>query len=136
MKAALRISLRIAICGLIAATACKNGKETETAAAEPPKRPASPSGTMSLHGSYSQVGDIGTFRDCATGEEWSVAHEGDSVALEEAYAASGVPEGAPLVVTVEGGIDYRPRFDGSGQEIVLIVARFVRLGPGEVCPGE
>ena len=134
MKAALKISWMIAICGLIATTACKNGKETETAAAELPKRPASPSGTMSLHGSYSQVGDVGTFRDCATGGQWNVAHEGDNAALEEAYASSGVPEGAPLVVTVEGGIDYRPRLDGSGREIMLVVARFVRLGPGEDCP--
>jgi len=134
MKAALKISLIVAICGPIAMSACKNGKETETAVTETPKRPASPSGTMSLHGSYSQLGDIGIFRDCTTGEQWNVAHEGDNAALEEAYVSSGVPTGAPLVVTVEGGIDYRPRFDGSGEEIMLIVARFVRLGPGEHCP--
>jgi hypothetical protein len=89
---------------------------------------------MSLHGTYSQSGAIGVFRDCTTGEEWTVAHEGDNGALEHAYGESGVPGGSPLVVTVEGGIDYRARQDGSGREIMLIVARFVRLGPGETCP--
>ena len=72
-------------------------------------------------------------RDCSTGEQWPVAHEGDKKALEEAYLASGAEPG-PLVVTVEGGIDYRPRPDGKGREMMLIVARFVQIGPGETCP--
>jgi uncharacterized lipoprotein NlpE involved in copper resistance len=134
MKAAVKLFSMIAICGLFALAACKQGKEAETAADQTPKRPASPSGTMSLHGSYSQRGEVGSFRDCTTGEQWTVAHEGDIAALEAAYLSSGVPSGSPLVVTVEGGIDYRPRPDGSGREIMLIIARFVRLGPGEACP--
>lgn len=134
MKAQMKLFLLIAMCGLVGVTACKKGKDTETAVDEGPHRPPSPSGTMSLHGTYSQSGDIGTFRDCTTGEPWAVAHEGDNLALEEVYLASGVPSGSPLVVTIEGGIDYRPSFDGSGREIMLIVARFVKLGPGKACP--
>lgn len=134
MKAQMTLFLLTAMCGLIGMTACKKGKDTETAADEGPHRPASPSGTMSLHGTYSQSGDIGTFRVCTTGDQWTVAHEGDNLALEEVYLASGVPSGSPLVVTVEGGVDYRTRFDGSGREVMLIVARFVQLGPGDACP--
>ncbi len=133
MKAQMKLFLLIAMCGLIGVTACKKGKDTETAVDEGPHRPASPSGTMSLHGTYSQSGAIGTFRDCTTGEQWIVAHEGDNLALEEAYVASGVPSGSPVVVTVEGGIDYRARPEGSGREVMLIVARFVQLGPGKTC---
>jgi len=121
------------MCMTLAMPACKKGKDTESAADTRPSRPPSPSGTMSLHGEYMQVGTQGTFRDCTTGEQWPVAHEGDNKALEEAYLSSGVQPG-PLVVTVEGGIDYRSRPDGKAREIMLIVARFVRTGPGDACP--
>lgn len=134
MKVSMKALLLVAMCGLVGMTACKKGKDTENAADTRPTRPSSPSGTMSLHGTYAQAGSIGTFRDCTTGEHWTVAHEGDSQALEQAYRDSGVTPGSALVVTVEGGIDYRPRSDGSGREVMLIVARFVQLGPGETCP--
>jgi len=134
MKTPTKLLLLAAMCVCFGLTACKKGKDTETAADDGPHRPASPSGTMSLHGSYSQAGDIGTFRDCTTGDQWTVAHEGDNGALEQAYLEARGRTGAPLVVTVEGGIDYRPSLEGSGREIVLIVARFVQLGPGDACP--
>lgn len=133
MKVAIKTALLVAMCATLGLTACKKGKDTETPADTKPSRPASPSGTMSLHGTYTQVGTLGTFRDCTTGEQWPVAHEGDNDALEEAYLASGAQPG-PLVVTVEGGIDYRSRADGKGRQMMLIVARFVRIGPGETCP--
>lgn len=134
MKKVMKNLLLVVMCGLLGVMACKKGKDTESAEDARPTRPASPSGTMSLHGTYSQTGAVGTFRDCTTGEQWTVAHEGDNRALEDAYVESGVPLGSPLVVTLEGGIDYRPRLDGSGREIMLIVARFVQRGPGDVCP--
>lgn len=134
MKTPINVLLLLMMFGLVGITACKNGEDTETAADAKPTRPPTPSGTMSLHGTYSQKGLIGTFRDCTTGEQWTVAHEGDNKALEQAYVEARGTSGYPLVVTVEGGIDYRSRSDGSGREIMLIVARFVRLGPGETCP--
>jgi uncharacterized lipoprotein NlpE involved in copper resistance len=133
MKPAIKVILLVAMCAALGATACKKGKDTETPVDTKPTRPASPSGTMSLHGTYTQAGAQGTFRDCTTGEQWPVANEGENKALEEAYLGSGV-QPAPLVVTVEGGIDYRPRPDGDGKELMLIVARFVRVGPGDTCP--
>ena len=133
MKTAVKTLILIAMCAALGLPACKKGKDTETPADTRPTRPPSPSGTMSLHGSYTQVGTSGVFRDCTTGEQWPVAHEGDNLALEQAYLASGV-QPDPLIVTVEGGIDYRPRADGKGRAMMLIVARFVRIGPGETCP--
>lgn len=133
MKAATKAVLLVATCAALGMTACKKGKDTETAADTKPTRPASPSGTMSLHGTYTQVDTQGMFRDCTTGEQWPVAREGENEALEEAYLASGA-QPAPLVVTIEGGIDYRARADGQGKEMMLIVARFVRVGPGDTCP--
>ena len=132
MRAAIKTLVFVVVCATVAMPACKKGKDTETAVDTKPSRPPSPSGTMSLHGSYTQSGAYGTFRDCATGEQWPVAKEGDNQALEQAYAESGVQPG-PLVVTVEGGIDYRPQPGGAGRAMMLIVARFVQVGPGNAC---
>jgi copper homeostasis protein (lipoprotein) len=112
--------------------ACNKHQETETAVEAKPKRPPTPSGTMELRGEYSRSGDIGVFRDCTTGQQWPVADEGNNHLLDRAYLASGVPLGAPLVVTVEGGIDHRPS-PGGGRQMTLIVARFVQVGPGATC---
>lgn len=133
MRPEIRTVVLVAMCMALAAPACKKGKDTETAADTKPSRPPSPSGTISLHGTYTPTEVHGTFRDCTTGEQWPIAHEGDNRALEQAYLSSGV-QPAPLVVTVEGGIDYRSRADGEGRAMMLIVARFVRVGPGETCP--
>jgi uncharacterized lipoprotein NlpE involved in copper resistance len=114
--------------------ACKNTNDPKTAVQAEPKRPASPSGTMSLRGYYTQAGPIGTFEECMAGGRWRVAKEGDNLALEQAYLDSGVGLGARLLVSVEGGIDLRPSPDRGGRETMLIVARFVRAWPGEQCP--
>lgn len=132
MKSTVRTLCLLALGALVSISACKKGKDSETAAEVEPSRPPTPSGTMGLQGLYTQVGAYGSFQDCTTGEQWPVAHEGDNRALEAAYLASGV-QPRPLVVTIEGGIDYRPRSDGQGKDMVLIVARFVQVGPAETC---
>lgn len=134
MKRPTMIVLLPALALVFGVAACKKNKDVETAVDAKPARPLSPSGTMSLMGTYSHVGAIGTFQDCTTGERWRVAHEGDNGALERAYLESKVSLGSPLLVTVEGGIDLRPRLDGPGEETMLIVARFVETRPDEGCP--
>lgn len=134
MKHAASRSLRVALLVLMALAACKSGKDTQTAAEVEPERPASPSGTMSLQGYYSLVGSVGTFEVCGTGQRWRVAREGDIAALEQAYRESSVPPGSGLLVDVEGGIDWRPTPDGTGKEMMLIVARLVGSSSGKTCP--
>jgi len=113
-------------------SACKKGKDT-TNAADEKREPPPPSGTMSLQGMYSYMADAGTFLDCATGERWPVAHEGDNAKLERAYGQAKIAPGSPLLVTVEGGLDSRPKVDRRGKETNLIVQRFVRTWPRETC---
>ena len=116
--------------GLLALSACKKGKDSDNAAdkLQPP-----PSGTMSLQGMYSYMADAGVFMDCATREQWPVAPEGDNAALERAYGEAEIAPGSPLLVTVEGGLDMRPKVDRRGKETTLIVQRFVRTWPRETC---
>ncbi|MGB8330138.1 MAG: META domain-containing protein [Polyangiales bacterium] len=132
---ATRISTALAISALLAAlsvSGCKKGKDSSTAADE--KRPApTPSGTMSLDGMYAYMADAGTFEDCATRERWPVATEGDNAALERAYGKAKIAPGSPLLVTVEGRLDLRPKVDSRGKETALIVERFVRTWPRETC---
>ena len=112
--------------------ACKKGKDSSTPVDEK-REPPPPSGTMSLQGMYSYMADAGVFADCATKERWPVATEGDNAALERAYGKARVEPGSPLLVTVEGRLEPRPKVDARGTETNLIVERFVRTWPRETC---
>ena len=116
----------------LAASGCKKGKDTETAADEK-REPPPPSGQMSLQGMFSYMADAGVFMDCATRESWPVAHEGDNAALERAYGSAKIEPGSPLLVTVEGRLEKRPKVDSRGTVTNLIVDRFVRTWPRETC---
>ncbi len=107
----------------LAMSACKKGKDSSNAAVEK-REPPPPSGTMSLQGMYSYMADAGTFVDCATGERWPVAQEGDNATLERAYGEAKIAPGA---------LDSRPKVDRRGKETTLIVQRFVRTWPRETC---
>ena len=111
---------------------CKKGKDSSNAADEN-REPPPPSGTMSLQGMYTYMADAGIFVDCATHEQWPVAHEADNATLEREYGKAKIAPGAPLLVTIEGGLDLRPKVDGRGKETTLIVGRFVRSWPRETC---
>ena len=116
---------------LLLAGACKKNKEPTT-----PKElqdPPPPSGSMSLQGMYSYMADASSFLDCATRERWPVAMEGDNIALERAYRQAKSAPGAPLLVTVQGRLESRPKMDGRGKETNLIVDRFIRTWPRETC---
>ena len=130
-----RITQLLALSILSAAlmvSGCKKGKDSSNAADEK-REPPPPSGTMSLQGMYSYMADAGVFVDCATREQWPVAHEGDNATLERAYSEAKIAPGAPLLVTVEGGLDLRPKVDRRGKETTLIIQRFVRTWPRETC---
>jgi heat shock protein HslJ len=132
-----RITQLVALSVLAAAltlSGCKKGKDSSNAADEK-REPPPPSGTMSLQGMYSYLADAGIFVDCATREQWPVAHEGDNATLEREYGKAKIAPGTPLLVTVEGGLDSRPKVDGKGKETTLIVGRFVRAWPRETCGG-
>ncbi len=117
---------------LLAAGGCKKGKDSNDAS-DVKKGPPPASGTMSLQGMYTYMADAGLFLDCATRERWPVAMEGDNAALERAYGEAAISPGSPLLVTVEGRLEARPKVDRRGKETNLIVDRFVRTWPRETC---
>jgi copper homeostasis protein (lipoprotein) len=121
-----------AIAAALTLSGCKKGKETSTAA-DAGREPLPAAGTMSLQGMYTYLADAGLFVDCATEERWPVAPEEDNAALERAYEQARTAPGAPLLVTVEGRLERRPKVDAPGQQTMLIVDRFVRAWPGKTC---
>ncbi len=121
-----------ALVALAALSGCKKGKDSNTPVEEK-REPPPPSGTISLQGMYTYMADAGLFVDCATREQWPVATEGDNANLERAYGKAKIEPGSPLLVTVEGRLEPRPKMDGRGKETNLIVERFVRTWPRESC---
>jgi copper homeostasis protein (lipoprotein) len=134
MKGTIMIGVLVlgAVAGALTLSGCKKGKESSTAA-DQGREPPPASGTMSLQGMYSYMADAGIFVDCATGERWPVAAEEDNAALERAYGQARTAPGAPLLVTVEGRLQWRPKVDAHGKQKMLIVDRFVRTSPGKTC---
>jgi heat shock protein HslJ len=118
--------------GTLGLVGCRNSKDTSNAADEK-HGPPPPSGTMSFKGMYTYMADAGIFLDCASRQQWPVAQEGDNASLERAYGNARIAPGSPLLVTVEGGLDFRPKVDGPGKETKLIIQRFVRTWPRETC---
>lgn len=131
------ITTRVFAGGLVAASmfcGCKGGKQSATAV-EPAREAPATSETVRLHGMYSYMADAASFVDCATGARWPVATEGDNATLEQAYLDARAAPGAPLLVTVEGRLESRPKMDGPGTETALIVERFIGVPPSKDCQG-
>ena len=138
MKVSMKALLLVAMCGLVGMTACKKGKDTENAA----DHATHPAGfSLGNHeparDRTAQAGSIGTLSAIAppvsTGRS---AHEGDNQGTRASLSRTpGIaPGSAPRR---HGGRRHRlpgPAPTARGREIMLIVARFVQLGPGDTCP--
>lgn len=88
---------------------------------------------LALRGLYSRTADAGVFRACLTDRALPVAPEGDSAALERAYANARVRANEPVLVSVEGRIAERTPMEGAPRP-TLIVERYIGVFPGEHCP--
>jgi len=85
-----------------------------------------------LLGMMTYLADAALFEECLTGVRYPVAEEGDYLALERAYLDTRAEPGAPLLAHVEGGLAMRPAMEGPDR-MTLIVDRFIKVLPGEVC---
>lgn len=90
---------------------------------------------LRLRGMYTYMADAGLFAECRWGgARVPVAQEGDNAALERAYTEARTAPGAPVLVNVDGHFAERPRMEGGGTELALVVDRFVAAGPrGATC---
>ena len=88
---------------------------------------------MPMAGMYSYMADAALFRDCASGERYPVAFEGDNRALEAGYLAVAPSPGAEVLVKIEGRIEERPAMEGDGVEISVIPEHYIGAYPDKDC---
>lgn len=84
-----------------------------------------------MSGMFSYMADAGIFKDCITGQTYSVATQGDNIELERAYLDTQRIDNAPLMALVEGEIIQRPNMEGNFS--TLIVHKFLRFESKERC---
>jgi copper homeostasis protein (lipoprotein) len=88
---------------------------------------------LAMRGMYRYYADAGLFTECQTRRKWPVAQEKDNAALESAYAKARLTTGQELLVNLEGQVAMRPKMEGQGAQLTLVVERFIGIWPGETC---
>jgi heat shock protein HslJ len=92
----------------------------------------SPAEPMRWRGDFVYFADSALFTDCASGQRWPVAKEGDYLALEIAYLHwRGAPK-APLLANFDGRVEVRESMEGPPREH-MVVDRLVSVQPGSSC---
>jgi len=84
-----------------------------------------------MSGMYSYMADAGIFKNCITGQTYSVATQGDNIELERAYLYTQHIANTPVMALVEGEIIHRPKIEGNLS--TLIVHKFLRLESNQRC---
>lgn len=91
--------------------------------------------SFSMTGEFVYMANAGLLTECRTGARWPVAQENQNAALERAYSTSGVEAGKPLLVAFDGHLRMRPKMEGSGEQEMIVVDKFVRVFPtDQKCP--
>jgi len=86
-----------------------------------------------MEGMFRYMADAATFTDCASGQRWPVAMEAEYKPLESAYVQTRKQPGEELKVDLQGQLAMRPKADGGGETLTLIVERYRGIWPGETC---
>lgn len=84
-----------------------------------------------MSGMYSYMADAGMFKNCITGQTYSVAMQGDNLELERSYLDAQHIANVPVMALVEGEIIQRPNMEGNLS--TLIVHKFLRLESNQRC---
>lgn len=135
--ATLLLALLAAACGPGAPPGAGDGApggaaaEAATAAEAAPSVPADGE-VEARRGLMTYMADAPTFTDCATGDFFPIAMEGDYLALEHAYLSQRPGPGEPLLVSVAGSFAYRSGMEGDDR-VHLVVHRYEDVHPGQGC---
>ena len=87
-----------------------------------------------MSGRFTYLADAARMTICLTGQSLPVAQAEGYLALEKDYATKRSAPGEPLLVSFTGRFSERPRMDGAGKEVALVVEAYERAFPGESCP--
>ena len=88
--------------------------------------------SLRWRGEFLYLADAATFTDCASGLRWPVAKAEGYLAVERDYVQSRSDPGAPLLVNLDGRLEWRPAMEGEPREH-LVIERFAGSQPGATC---
>jgi heat shock protein HslJ len=85
-----------------------------------------------MKGIFTYMADAAIFVDCSSQKRYPVAMEGKYIDLERKYLAS-INAGSPLLVTLEGRLVLRPKMEGEGESVMLVVEKLNKVWPQMDC---
>ena len=89
--------------------------------------------SLRLRGMMIYFADAARLTECLSGRSFPIAMEADFLALQRAYMEKREAPASELMVSFEGSIQPRPKMEGDGTELSVIVDRFINVWPGERC---
>ncbi len=89
--------------------------------------------SLPLRGMMIYFADAARLTECLSGRSFPIAMEADFIALQRAYMEKRDEPASELMVSFEGSIQPRPKMEGDGTELSVIVERFINVWPGERC---
>lgn len=102
---------------------------TDQTAPQPPV----PQGAARFHGMVVYFADAALIRECHTGRRYPIAMEGQFLEMQRVYAENRAEPAAPLLMTLDGRVEPRPRMEGAGDQPTFIVDQVVGSTPGANC---
>jgi copper homeostasis protein (lipoprotein) len=90
--------------------------------------------SLRLSGMLAYLADAASITLCRTGQRLPVATGGDYPTLEREVTSRRPAPGTPLLAAFTGHLVERPKADGGGKQIAVVVDRFEKVLPGESCP--
>ena len=86
-----------------------------------------------MKGMFSYMADAPLFVECYSQMKFPVAMEKDYLQLERKYLSNVEEAGKPLLVTLKGSLISRPKMEGKGNELTLVVEKFEKVWPKRDC---
>ena len=88
---------------------------------------------VDLQGMFSYMADAALLKECTTGLKFPIVFKEDYLALEKAYLKEKTSPNESLKVYIDAQISLRETMDSSVKKPTIIVKKFHKLVPKEVC---
>ncbi len=85
-----------------------------------------------MKGMFRYMADAALFVDCFSQKKYPVAMENEYISLEREYLTN-TDAGNPLLVTLEGSLVSRPKMEGEGEILTLVVKKLDKVWPQLDC---
>jgi len=86
-----------------------------------------------MKGMFSYMADAPLFIECSSKMKFPVEMEKDYISLEREYLSNTEEPGKPLLTTLTGSLIPRPRMEGKGETLTLIVEKFDKVWQKRNC---